>query len=588
MPTAPTVRSSPPGVTDNRPSSSPLDHGAPPPPAQPAQVQPSARRWADDAPELNLRLLVCLGLYLREKRGKHALARATAAAGLTPEHLDGKTRWIAADRFEALLTAARAELASDDEFYEACMHRYAETQGLLRYLVTLSSPVHAYERGCQMFTLASRISRMEFSRLHNRKLRLRYTTTRPESRLMCLSRMASLAVTPTLWGLPRAHVQSTKCVANGDDCCEYVLTVYESSRWFPALVGAAIGAGVSLAFLQLGLDPAHLAWLPPIVGGLIGHVREMRRVNRHNVATGQRAHELLRAVAEDDAEARRELMELHKRQDEWLRFMEEQLAERSAAREEVVERIRRFEQSAQTTIKGLSHDLRNPLQSLLMEAEVLARHRDVLGADLVDEHVEAVRRIQQLLGELMRFVTAERMQIELSPEPIEIDQLTERLRRQLRALVHGKPIRTSVFRVREAPDRVVVDPMVLSRILDNLLTNAAKYTETGSIVLEVGGTPGHLTLKLSDTGRGMEPERLERAFIGGATSPNERAAHSYGVGLSVVVDLLRRIGGRVEVMSKEGVGTTFWVHVPLEPGSPQQSSREAPQFDVVTIRKVWN
>jgi signal transduction histidine kinase len=154
--------------------------------------------------------------------------------------------------------------------------------------------------------------------------------------------------------------------------------------------------------------------------------------------------------------------------------------------------------------------------------------------------------------------------------------------------VYGKPIRSSVFRVREAPDRVIVDPMVLDRILDNLLTNAAKYTETGSVMLEVGGTPGHLTLKVSDTGRGMAPERLEKAFVSGATSAGDRAANSYGIGLSVVVDLLRRIGGRVEVMSKKDVGTTFWVHVPIEVQPPRDGERDRPGSEVLTIRKVMN
>jgi signal transduction histidine kinase len=542
-----------------------------------------------DPAELNLRLLECLGRYLLRRRGPDALRRATRAAGLEPAHLDGKTRWIAATRFQALLEAAREELESDDEFFEANLYEYAQTQGLIRYLVPLTSPVPAYERGCQMFrSLASRISEMTPTRLGNRKLRLVYTSTRDESRLMCLSRMASLAVTPTLWGLPRAHVVSTKCLAEGDECCEYELTVYESSRWMPALIGAGAGAAVAFALAQLNIDPAYLMWLPPIAGGLLGHTLELRRVNRHNIATGERAQELMRELAEDDAEARREIMELHGRQNEWLELMEEQLAERSAALSEVVQRIRGLSRTTHSTIQGLSHDLRNPLHVLLMEAEVLAAHRDVIGDDMVEEHVHAVRRIQQLLGELMQFVTTERVSMELAPEPVEIGGLTERLRRQLRALVHGKPIRPSVFKVREAPDRIVVDPMVLDRIIDNLFTNAAKYTESGSIVVEVGGTPGFLTLKVSDTGRGIEPERLETAFTSGATSAADRASGSYGIGLSVVVDLLRRIGGRLEVMSKPQVGTTFWVHVPVEPSEhgTNDDRRDAKGAQVLTIRKV--
>lgn len=545
--------------------------------------------WEDDAPELNLRVLVCVGRYLRDHRGPEALTRATRAAGLDPYHLDGKTRWIEAARFEALLRAVRAELHSDEEFFEANLYQYAETQGLIRFLITLSSPVYAYERGCQMFFLASRVSQLAVERLGNRKLRFVYTTTRPESRLTCLSRMSSLVVTPTLWGLPRARIESKKCVADGDDVCEYELTVYESPRWLPAALGAVTGGGVAALLSLLDVDPHYAIPLAPLAGALIGHVLELGRVNRHNIATGLRSQELLRALAEDDADARRELMAIQKRQGEWLELMEEQLAERSAALQEVVDRIRTFQRSTQSAIQGLSHDLRNPLQVLVTSAEHLSAHKERLGPrgpEIIDEHIASVQKIQRLLTELMQFVTTERVHIELTPEPVDVTDLTERMRRQLRALLHGKPIRSSVFRVREAPDEIVVDAMVLDRIVDNLLSNAAKYTQNGSIIVEVAGTPGFLTLKISDTGRGMEAERLERAFVGGATEPAQRQVGSYGIGLSVVVDLLGRIGGRLEVMSKPNVGTTFWVHVPVQASERADvEARRPDSSQVLTIRR---
>jgi signal transduction histidine kinase len=556
-------------------------------------LRASDGQWEDDPPELNLRVLACLGRYLRDRCGPDALERATGAVHLRPHDLDGKTRWVSVKRFEGLLKAARAELESDEEFNEACLYEYAATaQGLVRYLLTLSSPLTAYERGCQMFGLASRVSTLQAERLSNRTLRLVYKTTRAESKLACVTRRASLSVLPVLWGLPRARVESKKCVAHGDDCCVYDITVYETSRRLPAALGAL--AGAVMAGLGLALESHfHGAWLfLPVMGALIGHILELRRVNRHNIAAGERSHELLRELAEDDSEARRELMELHQRQNEWLGLMEEQLAERTAALQEVVQRIREFQRSTHTHIRGLSHDLRNPLHLLLLEADVLHQHRDSLGPvgpDLVDEHVGAVRKIEQLLAELMAFVTSERVTIDLAPAGIDVPQLTERMRRQLRALAHGKTIRLSVFRVREAPDSVFVDPMLLDRIVDNLLTNAVKYTERGSIVIEVGGTPGFLTLKISDTGRGIEPERLEAAFEGGATQVSHRASGSYGVGLSIVVELLRRIDGRLEVMSKPNLGTTFWVHIPVDTRQQSEMFETEPRSSkILTIRKGMN
>ena len=146
------------------------------------------------------------------------------------------------------------------------------------------------------------------------------------------------------------------------------------------------------------------------------------------------------------------------------------------------------------------------------------------------------------------------------------------------------------------PGEVEIDPLALDRIIDNMLTNAVKYTERGSIVVELDGTPGHLVIKVSDTGRGIAPDAVERIFQPGGSSQTSRRGDSFGIGLSVVVQLLEQIGGRLEVMSKPASGTTFWVHLPVERAPPAPSPvRERPGHEkspaealrrVVRIRSV--
>jgi signal transduction histidine kinase len=118
--------------------------------------------------------------------------------------------------------------------------------------------------------------------------------------------------------------------------------------------------------------------------------------------------------------------------------------------------------------------------------------------------------------------------------------------------------------------------------------------DRGSIVLELDGTPGHLVIKVSDTGRGIEPAAVDRIFHAGGSAPESRRGDSFGVGLSVVVQLLEQIGGRLEVMSKPASGTTFWVYLPVaavsrtgpvEAGQPRESTDDALRR-VVRIRNV--
>ena len=124
------------------------------------------------------------------------------------------------------------------------------------------------------------------------------------------------------------------------------------------------------------------------------------------------------------------------------------------------------------------------------------------------------------------------------------------------------------------------------------MTNAVKYTEQGSIVLELDGKPGFLTIKISDTGRGIADEDIERIFHAGGSDPDKREEYSHGLGLSVVVRLLDRMGGKLEVMSFPGRGSTFWVHFPIEPLEMNSVSRASeiefsdPVNRVVTIRRV--
>jgi signal transduction histidine kinase len=148
------------------------------------------------------------------------------------------------------------------------------------------------------------------------------------------------------------------------------------------------------------------------------------------------------------------------------------------------------------------------------------------------------------------------------------------LQRRLKALVHGRGIEIAVVLGADAPEAIIIDPLVFDRVVDNLLTNAAKYTERGSIRLTIGGAkhaalapPGSLVLALSDTGRGIAAAEIDRIF-----RPRPAGEHagpdSYGIGLSSAVRLLGQIGGGLEVTSQPGVGSTFTANFP--PAPPEQ------------------
>ena len=117
-----------------------------------------------------------------------------------------------------------------------------------------------------------------------------------------------------------------------------------------------------------------------------------------------------------------------------------------------------------------------------------------------------------------------------------------------------------------APARVVGDPERLAQVVDNLLSNALRYTDAGGQVeVSLAVRDGEAVVEVADSGIGIEPGQLERIFDRFWRSPEARArtADGSGVGLALVSDLVRVHDGRVAVASEPGRGTRLSVALPL-------------------------
>lgn len=546
------------------------------------------------AAELNLRILASLALYVRDRHGQDALDRLATSGGVTPDDLGGGTRWVSLEQFESILACARTMVRSDEEFEQATAYLYKERAlGLMRYLPWATGLVLGYERGCKSIGLISRISHWSM-RHDGRALVFEYRGDRPESKLMCLSRKAQLAAFPTMWDLPPARVMERCCIAEGATHCEYVVRTFQPPHWLPATLGTI--AGVLLCVLaHIPGVPPTLLWMSyvlPVLGFAIGKLVDTVRTLRVNDAAASDVSQEYTKLAVEESEGRRELLEFHRRQREWSHMLEEQLNERTRMLERVADGIQHLQQQRVHTLRGFSHDLRNPLSVLRVGTQYLqSKVQDAAQREMLQEMSDAEARMTRMLADLMDSATTQAGLLQVTPQTIQVRPLAEALHRRLRALTQGRNIRASVFSTREAPESVKLDSLLFDRVIDNLFTNAVKYTEQGSILVEVTGTPGFLTIKISDSGRGITEDQIGAVFRPSASHADARAADSYGVGLSVVVQLMDQIGGRIDVMSKPGTGTTFWVHFPVVPRDGGASSEPGgQQLDpiqrVVRIRRV--
>jgi signal transduction histidine kinase len=544
---------------------------------------------------LNLRLLRHLMAYLREHHDTDSLKAIATASQVSFEELLTCSRWVSLDSFEAILAAARALVPDDETFKNACAYQLANIPSHIRLCMGAFSPVAGYVLGAKNMGQVTSISGFRPEVLGHGRVRIQYWTKRKESRLMCLSRQGQIEQLPTIWRMPPAHVAETQCVARGDEGCVYEVQVYEPRRWLPAALGATAGAAGYSAWLFLG--GLHATGQHPtaglggiLIGLLLGHLYEHRRASASNREIHERVNTAYIQAAREEATARRELFVLMQRQNTWGQLMESEVVERAQRLQDVAGELERLQARRIVQLRGAPEPLGSPLDSLkstlrLLRTKVSPPDLEIATAfERLETDIEALGRKLKEVGQTAASASD---LLALMPQTLSTWPLVDELRSRLRALVHQPDVRVSVFAAREAPEQIRTDIALFNRIVDNLLVNAASQTERGSIIVEVSGTPGFLTIKVSDTGPGVTEANMARMF-----RPLQRTVvgPSAGAGLSVVIQLLALIGGKLEVMSTPGMGATFWAHIPVDSEAveePTPTGKPTEEFlrRIVTVRR---
>lgn len=544
-------------------------------------------------PDYSLRILWSLARWLEDVKGSDVLAAVAASAGVSASDFDGSTRWVSHAQLEIILAAAQ-ELAGDEATFRAALaHRYAEGYGAFRHMVWAVSVERQSQLAIHMANkVLSNVGRFEMLYSTRTSIGSRYTSERAESRALCISRQVGWTTAPLLRGLPAAELVERSCIANGDSCCEYHVKWVDERSLLPALVGLV--AGIAGAFVLALVEPSIASAVAfPLLGLGAGHLHEVRRVASSHLEHAKDVGEALRVLGETEAETRSEILAMQQRQQEWSSLMEQEANERNATLEKVVEGLDGLQQSRVTSLRGFSHDLRNPLFVVRGNMQLLLdRFPDGENGEILQDIDAASLQIEAMLSRLMEVATAEGGRTKLAPREMKVAPLATTLRRRLKALVHARSIEVDVVCTPDAPAAIVVDALVFDRVIDNLLTNAAKYTDRGSIRLVIGSARGRsdaespcLTLSLSDTGRGIPRAQLATIFKPrSADAP--RSKESYGVGLSSAVRLLEEIGGRLEVSSKAGVGSTFVAYFPEAQARQVPAPSVDQSFDAVISRVV--
>ncbi len=212
----------------------------------------------------------------------------------------------------------------------------------------------------------------------------------------------------------------------------------------------------------------------------------------------------------------------------------------------------------------VSHELRTPLTVIKGNVGLLRMMKKPDEESLQSIETE-VDRLTRMVGDLLLLAQAEAGKLELDLKPIELDTIVLEVLQQVKVLA-GDKINLKVTEIDQI--QVVGDRDRIKQVFINLLANAVKYTPAGgSVFLAIKKANGQAQTVIEDTGPGVPakdlPHIFERFYRGDKARTRSADGSSFGLGLSIAYWIIKNHGGRIEVISKEGVGTTFTVCLPL-------------------------
>jgi signal transduction histidine kinase len=216
----------------------------------------------------------------------------------------------------------------------------------------------------------------------------------------------------------------------------------------------------------------------------------------------------------------------------------------------------------------MSHELRTPLTAIIGYAELLELGIPEPVTESQREQIErievAARHLQQLIEEILAVASLEAGEAKIRRQEVSVAELLHRAEVIIRPMAMAKELRLEVEGLAE-PAVVETDPEKLLQVLLNLLTNAVKFTESGSIRLGARVHGGKLELEVDDTGIGVHPRDHDRIFepFWQVDQPITRRAGGTGLGLTISRRLVDLLAGDIRVESEPQRGSRFLVRVPL-------------------------
>lgn len=227
-------------------------------------------------------------------------------------------------------------------------------------------------------------------------------------------------------------------------------------------------------------------------------------------------------------------------------------------------------------LANMSHELRTPMNGILGVTQAMIKYDSDNMSDDQIENLELIHvsgsRLLNLLNDILDLSKVEAGEMEVKSKPIELNALEANLKKLFDGLLkgigngHESELKFVVNKAEGVPSIIVSDEKKLNQILINLIGNSVKFTDKGYVALNLYASDQNLYFEVKDTGIGIKEEALESVFdkfsqVDGSVS---RKYKGTGLGLSLCKELVKLLGGEIEIQSELSRGTTISFFIPLQ------------------------
>ena len=371
-----------------------------------------------------------------------------------------------------------------------------------------------------------------------------------------LDRWLGVPGTLTLLAVPVALASVTISLAGGAALASALTLLLVAPSQFLRPVPDPGTTTVAITMMWLVLGVTYLAHRP---------ARQLAEWSTSRFELAERLLEEARSHRAELAQARDDLAGANRR----LALGNERVAALRAIAEQA-------QKAKSAFVARVSHEFRTPLNMIFGLIDLLTETPEVYGRALPAALMEDLGIVQRNCGHLASMINdvldlsqAEGGRLVLHRETVDLAQIAQEAEAVVRPLMQKKRL-TFIPEIPSDLPSVQCDRVRIRQVLLNLLSNAARFTERGSIRLRIEMQPDHALVSVIDTGPGMSPEEAEGVFEpfcqGGGSIWREKGGS--GLGLSISKQLIELHGGRISFESVVGEGTTFSFVLPVAPPLP--------------------